>query len=485
MSNVIKYKIMKINILTYICIVLITIIGCSEDHGNYSYSKLNKVEINLLEELYTIDQFENIEITPELSFTQNKELTNLSYEWKINNKVVSDEKVLNVEVTEEAGNYKGLLRVTDEDTGIEYFHEFNIKVVTAFTNVLFVLSEKENGEAMLSFQRRDKENAPLIHNAYKDANPKQGFLGTKPKQIFYNRAMKTYFGVLCKEGDKKLTLIDPKTMKLSSIHNENTIRGGFSGEFSPEFINLHMTGVIAGGNKLYLFNFMNNESIYRPMAGDFEFANWAGANFSLGNMAWVSYDNKSEEFKFLEPIPGGDIAFDKITTFDPVINTSGQKFVCADYVKSGWACPEKRAILYNAEEDKAYFYSLNLNYKYGESWEILMVNSASFIMAKEALVRPTSICEFGQKSLYWFIANGNKVSKIHGNGGDSSDIFTAPQGNVTCMQLDPDDERLFIATHDGTNGYIYVYNTITNKLVEEMTLDAKVVHMLPQGKWTF
>ena len=219
----------------YIFIVLFWAIGCADDDGNYSYSTVNEIGIDSIKELYTIDQFDILEIEPYLNFKIGN-TEDLSFEWKVNNNVISTSRICDGMVTEDptpsgSAGYTAFLCVTDNATNLKYYKSFTVRVGTAYTNSLYILSENAEGNAKLSMQRRDRSKAPLIHDVFETANPLLGSLSKQPKQVYYYN---NNFVILCAEGDRKMVAMNPKTMKLERIYGEEVIKGEYSGTFTPQ-----------------------------------------------------------------------------------------------------------------------------------------------------------------------------------------------------------------------------------------------------------
>ncbi|MDR0766323.1 MAG: hypothetical protein LBF09_05250 [Odoribacteraceae bacterium] len=478
----------------YFLLLFTLVEGCIEDNGNYKYSALNTIEITGItaDTTFRVDQFDTLRLDPALRFSAG-ELTDLSYEWKINHEVVSTERVLNAEIpiTPSASltYYLASLGVTDNATGLKYYKNFRVIVTTSVTNGLFVLSEQADETAKLSFQRRDKPNALFVHDLFENANPTSGALGKKPRQVYYQGAWDKQLGVVCEEGERVISQLNPATLELIRYYSKETIRGGYNGIFAPGYLVFYMGGMVASEGKLFSYDFRSNGSIFRPIPlqeGTYEFANWVDTNEAIDYYAWVSYDNKGEQFVLLEP---GNIAlvYDKISPI-PVANnlsTTGQRFLAAgtyDYQL-------KAVILYNSAEQKAYLYSVYINYDFDAEWNIFINKTVTRLSEQTNLINEQSVCFYNAE--YWYIANGSTVKRLHEKSTIPNDWFTAPKGNVTTMITKTGSSaagtnRLFIATYDGAKSYIYEIDLVTKQqLNEPLEIDGKVVSLLAKGTWSY
>ena len=472
----------------YIFITLLWVIGCADDDGNYSYSIVNEIGIDSIKDAYSLDQYDILEIEPYLNFKTGKDIEDLSFEWKVNNHVISTSRICDGIVTEDpspsgSGGYNAFLCVTDNTTNLKYYKTFWVKVGTAYTNALYILSEDADGYAKLSMQRRDRENATLIHDVFEIANPLLGSLSKRPQQVYYYN---NNFVILCAEGDRKMVAMNPKTMKLERIYGPEVIKGEYSGTFTPRSISLYMGGIIAAEEGLFTYNYMNNEALMRPIAGNYDFAVWADGNMQMDAYAWLSYDNTN--YQFLRLHNGSGALYDEIIpiTTDQ-FSTEGQKFLTAGH----FGYEELRPVLYNAEEKKAYFYRLLMASSDWDPVTWLPMWSISYekIMERENLIDENSVSVLGMNSLYWFIANGNKIVRIHGDGGEVRDLYTVPNGQVTEMILDSKEERLFVASSDGVNSWIYVLSVLVNDFgtlkEDPLQMSGKIVSKTKTGSWKF
>ena len=470
--------------------------GCIEDKGNYNYTRVNPVEIGgfAKDTLFEIGQYDTLVINPGLQFPTG-EITDLSYAWKINYETVSTDPVLRQAITHQANAtlntsfYYSSLTVTDNTTGLKYFKDFRVRVTTSVTTGLFILSEQPDETAKLSFQRRDRPGAPVIHDLFEDVNPTFGSLGKKPRRILYAGYLGVQFIIVCKEGERPVSLLDPATLKLRRALSKETVNGGYTGDFAPDYFNLYMGGMVASDGKIFGYNYMGNETLYRPIPpdGSREFAPWVETNTSIDAYAWMSYDNKNECFVQLEP-ESDPLLYSKITPLvvEGYLPTAEQKFLAGGRPSSP---PEAiRAILYNPTERKAYFYNINMVDEFDfNTWTMTIITTVNLAFTRENLVDEQSTCFYLNE--YWYLASGNTVKRIHENGGTPLTWFTAPAGNVTSIvnKTVAGVPRLIIATHDGTKSYIYMINLATggDPIEEPLETEGKVAAMLAKGTWTY
>ena len=203
-------------ILLYIgAMLLLVIAACSEDKGNYSYLPVNTIVEDSIGGTYTVVQFDTLTIKPYLRFSR-EEIKDLSFEWSIKGQIISTDPICHAQIRMEPNDdkdvnnrwYNGLLCVTDNTAGLKYYKSFKVIVNTAYSVALYMLSEGADGQARLSFQRRDIPDAPIVHDIFEAANPRLGKLGKKPRQVYTGSVMAKTFVVICEDGDKKMTVLN-------------------------------------------------------------------------------------------------------------------------------------------------------------------------------------------------------------------------------------------------------------------------------------
>lgn len=479
---------MKLELYT-ILFVLLLVGSCSKDHGNYDYSEVNSISIDSIKESYSVVQFDTLTITPYLKFKQ-EEIKNLSFEWKVNNEVISTDPVCHAQIRMAANegslnaHYDALLIVTNEENGLKYYKNFDVKVGTAYSNALLILSAQADEQAILSFQRRDKANMPIEHQIFEAANPRLGSLGKKPRQVWAGGTQTKMCIVLCEEGPYKMVCLNLTSMQLMQAYDTETIMS-YDGPFTPYGIKMYMGGICIAKEGLFGYNYMNSMALYRPIAGDYEFAYWVDCNKQMDAYMWLSYDNKSERFTTLEITQG--IAYDKVTPLESEeFSTAGQKFLTGGHA----GIETSRPVLYDATTKTAYFYSIEMTADEWDpvTWDPIWVINYHKIMEKTGLMDENSVTVFGENSLYWFIANDNKIVRLHGDGGEIRDVFAAPKGKVMTMMLDKQEERLFVVTYDGNKSYIYAVNVVSDfgALTEEpLEMEGKIVSITSTGTWKY
>lgn len=78
-------------------IITFGVVSCYEDKGNYDYKEINEISISGIQESYERMKWQDLRITPQLSFSLH-ENDSLTYCWEIDGRTVSTERNLDYSV---------------------------------------------------------------------------------------------------------------------------------------------------------------------------------------------------------------------------------------------------------------------------------------------------------------------------------------------------------------------------------------------------
>ncbi|MDR6785515.1 hypothetical protein ABIE26_004225 [Pedobacter africanus] len=144
-------------------IAFLALSSCRKDVGNYAYNEINDIEITGVNSTYSAVWGSNLTITPELSFTKDKnnDTTKYAYEWfavvprtgnTADPKVLSRNRNLNwvVNLPATDASYQVYYIVKEKATGVIWRKIFSVKVTTNIADGWLVLNEIDN-EPRLDF----------------------------------------------------------------------------------------------------------------------------------------------------------------------------------------------------------------------------------------------------------------------------------------------------------------------------------------------
>lgn len=215
MKKIIKY--------IYLSLLPVLLASCMEDLGNYDYHEINEVSIDL-NDSYVAYQGEQFKIEPNLDFSLDKSGNpdNYEYEWFLHNptalagdkeKFLSDERILDIQLSVAPGVYKGYYRVRDKETGVQVSTRFDLEVVSSVYEGWMVMSDV-NGKARLDMASRIEGEYLVIPDilAYTGSQLK---LEGAPGSVFCYEYDRTMYGIYVTSEVTGTTKIDPDTFDWS------------------------------------------------------------------------------------------------------------------------------------------------------------------------------------------------------------------------------------------------------------------------------
>ncbi|MGM9714666.1 MAG: PKD-like family lipoprotein, partial [Prevotella sp.] len=140
------------------CLMAGALTSCLDDEGNYTYTELNEIKIEGLEDTYKVlNKIDHIVIEPQVTGTiLGDDDSQYEYEWHIcadglyhsNHKVISHEKNLDYladfDLSKQDANYNLYLTVTDKTTGLKAQASASIKPSTSYSKGFIVLGDDES-----------------------------------------------------------------------------------------------------------------------------------------------------------------------------------------------------------------------------------------------------------------------------------------------------------------------------------------------------
>lgn len=132
--------------------LLFVCFACYDDKGNYDYSETNGITIDLGGDQYTAVSGETINIEPVFTFALDSNETGLEFEWKLGNRLLSNERNLSyyVDTILKEDCY---LRVLDTKNGITYIANTNFVLTEKYNNTGWMILAEKDGEAYLTYMK--------------------------------------------------------------------------------------------------------------------------------------------------------------------------------------------------------------------------------------------------------------------------------------------------------------------------------------------
>ncbi len=432
--------------------------SCYDDKGNYNYTDLNSVEITGIEDEYTVEQFENLTITPELTMRVNSDESLFEFDWNLYDSedrevdTISRERNLDVAIGVAPKTYTVIYKVTNKETGVFYKYTFRLKVINSFSDGLMVLSELE-GKANVAFlNSADK----MYEDVYYAVNGE--YVGEKPVGLGYmhNRYSQA---VLIMVGDgsggvitDRLGFIKIQEYKdLFWIAPENPNPKAF-------FTRTQSEDIIIENGEVYSRNYM------MPAPHKYGAAQMTGtdlfpASFTAGFQDRAFYDNNGEKFI----IKGAWSTSDVVSMPDSIYNPADLKMqmICGgDGFKSNGF-----GLFY--DDDANEYYSLSFTYGRGSIVPLrkVLVSSATDIEKANTFAVSTL-------SPQYFYAVDNKVYCLDALSDVTKLVYTFDAGlTIDYIELEGKkfDKVMYVGTSTegtGKTGSFHIMDVSSNGNME-------------------
>lgn len=302
--------------------------GCYKDKGNYDYGQLPEITVSGLEadKVYTAYVAEpfRIPITVEVS---NGIPTDLSYEWKLEGKVISTEKDLDVITNFPVrSNMYAQLDVIDNNTEVRYITVFKISVSSAFESGWMILSDLGD-KSQLCFMRNDNLFVENVYHLQNDEYLSAGAYALCEHFIPWSSNTGQVF-VACQQGPGYSVELDGNSLQ-KIINTEQEFIGGAPDDFCPSSMSCVMNwDYLISAGKLYTreqpngTNAQYQEGAFPnfPVPGDYELLPWT----LTGHPTWcydvLTFDKKTYSYVLIR---GGEMkAFDTSSDTKKAFNPS-------------------------------------------------------------------------------------------------------------------------------------------------------------------
>lgn len=463
------------------CLLLWAVTACTEDKGNYNYTRLNDLTINGIEKTYTVEQSDRLGIPVEIKGIEHFDSTRYDYvwyAWRINNNAAPDtlslEKDLNVEIKIAVGEYNLRYVVTSKETGVYYMTETDLNVINSYSKGVMALSsvdEKANVTFINALNR-------VTENAYETINGEVA--GTRPVGIFYTGSGEDVVAtviIATQEGSKVANPSDFSAMMDFSeffyITPENPIMQCLckSDWGYNEF-------VIIGG-KIYNRRLTFAEEPFQKydpqIKGDYK-----AAPFSMYEANdFFFYDQKGKCFLYVESYGTMPTPVEKPVSgdFDPTDMKATMVY--------GAAFGENARAVMDGDDGERYVIAINKNTGYNEDYTeyyIRVIPQRKVVIDQPGFADATCFAVSSYDIDFLYYATGNKIVCVGMNGGTVIAEFNdfAPGEQIDYMEFDRAENptRLYVGVSDGSgsakSGSIYYLQMNSDGSLEKEAYFEKV-----------
>lgn len=356
-----KERVMKKIYMFYIAVIVWVVAGCYEDKGNYDYKTMPKVTVNGIESSYDVYVGAPFVITPEVVW-EHGEPAHLTYAWRVNDVVISEEKNLDVTVggvPVKAGLYAEYT-IKDEDTGIEYILPFKVSVFSTFYSGWMLLADG-GSKSELSYIRDDGEAFVDVYKTINGSDLPGGAYAMNEHWLPWSNEIGQVF-IACQDGPDYSVELDGNSFE-KMVATMDEFVGDVPAGFKPMSMNCVANyDYLVSNGKLYVryieatFDALYQDGLFPnfPYPGDYELAGWS----TRGNLVFsndVIYFDKATSSYLLAR--GGELSrFDYTNDSKQVFNPSdmGKTVLGGGPISSATPTDEYLTILKENEGSRAF-----------------------------------------------------------------------------------------------------------------------------------
>jgi len=283
--------------------------SCLEDEGNYDYTEINQIEVEGIEDIYSVVRFDNFNIIPQIVSSQGETNENAySYKWQAyqpaetgENRLVdlSSEKDLLTTIDLIPGDYTIYYTVKDLNTDVEFQHNFEISVVNNIYEGWLVLSDI-NGVGRLDMVSLIENEYRTEHDILNVVSSQLTLTGT-PKFVYTYPFESSFYGIYVSTTGNGTVKLEPNTFAWDSSFN-------IAEEFvtnQPQDLEVdnivakgsQMSYAVKDGNVYYyfsVFSYKYSAPINSIGGVLFEASPFIGKGSYFGNS--ILYDNTNKRF---------------------------------------------------------------------------------------------------------------------------------------------------------------------------------------------
>jgi len=286
--------------------IVLLVSGCYEDKGNYDYIELSRPIVSQIKESYDAYVGGKFVIKPDITWSE-EELKNVSYAWRIENKLVSEQKDLDIVlggVPVKAGLY-GEFIVKNEDTGVEYMTLFRVNVKSAFSSGWLLLAD-HGDHSELSYVRDDGELYAGVYKTVNDADLSAGAYALTEHWLPTSEEIGQIF-VACQKGPEYSVELDG-TSFTKMVATKDEFVGDAPADFKPMGMSAVMSyDYLMSNGKLYVryidepYDALYQDGLFPnfPYPGDYELSGMMMRGSLLFSHDIICFDRKHGSYLLL------------------------------------------------------------------------------------------------------------------------------------------------------------------------------------------
>lgn len=280
-------------------------VACYKDKGNYDYKDVVEIEISGIKDEYTVYVGTDMKIPVEITCKKGNP-GNLSYEWRINGKIVSREKDLDIPVSFPVmpGLYSDF-SVIDNETGIKTMKLFKVNVSTEFFDGWLILSDTGD-HSELSYLRNDGKLYPCIYQQLNKEKLGAGATLMKEHWIPFASPTGEVF-IAVSQGPNYSVDLDGNSL-FRMVYTKDEFLGGVPADFSPQNLDcvINWDYMISNGklytryvNRTYDAQYHEGFFVNGAVPGDYKLLPLTLRGNAVSSREIIGFDEKTKSYKLL------------------------------------------------------------------------------------------------------------------------------------------------------------------------------------------
>ena len=470
--------------LYIILLAVLFLSGCYKDKGNYDYHPVGEIIISGIdaEKYYYVYLGEPFTMPePELSFTDSTYAhDDLTYQWRIDNKVISTEKILYAEVALEPGAsyYAADFTVKDERTGISYVQKFRVMVSSNFSLGWVWLAEN-NGRAEMNMVTSNQKFFGNVFTTVNEAElgPHAWQLTEHFSQVGYN----WYSGLLTVAGAGSIEL------DWSSLRKETWMYQEFSGGKFPDGFNpvaavfTKSYSCVVGDNGKVHIRHSPGGYLYEgrypsmPYYSDFKISPQVASAYPPAYNVALFFDEKSSSYVYLDP-DGALQRFDQVTDEGgafPVTQMNKDLIFISAVSQQG-----NNSVFYAVVQDRTTKKYTTQQFEFGISGRNVYLKTISEQDFPDVIDQNTRFA-VGYKTTDVWYSKGSVLYKYNRDLNDTPELFKDfKTGAIQAIAFNQYGDQYGVIVQNGQQNDFYWESTDGTTIYPKTGLEGQVKHLI-------
>jgi PKD-like family len=435
-------------------LLLLGLMACYKDKGNYNYLPLKNIQIDSLGNLQRL-YMDSLVINPVVQVDKGTE-NDLEFQWSMypttqsmeqlpaQPDIIGHTKVLRIQINKAVRQYPYVvtLRVSDKATGVSTYRNFQLMINSLYSKGWLVLNDKNGVSDVDIITPADT----VLRNIYRQVNG-----APVPGKARHLRLLPAYSGTDELYIETAADLLQVRNPEFSLLRNATAMFYAMPATLQPQFMTINDYATqryLVSDGKVFVASTLNNGKYGLPVIGDY-----VAAPFITAGGASCFYDQKNGRFLRLPELSNA-VTVEPYTELKPdqafdVNNVKGTLL----YMEKG---PDLAYHFFRLTDGALHLYGLNT---YSNDFP----GGLSQPVTSPEMQHATAFSTSEVLPLVYFAA-GNSLYVYDVAANSAKKLFDFPAGVAVPVikmlkdwQSDDDNAFLAVGTNSGVNGTVYYF----------------------------